>query len=149
MRWVSCLLKSSRKRQDGDAKQAARSHGRSARHSILEHRSPIPQTFSHPQLPGRDVQPVWLRVDGGDSRSETLRARVEFRQQNGFAGLNPFWSQKVFLASLQQCPAYCGKALSTDHHFASAKGSVTRFAERGWGTKSFLAEKHLFITTGE
>lgn len=42
-----------------------------------------------------------------------------------------------------------GKQLSTDHHFASAKGSVTRLAERGWGTKSFLAEKHLFITTGE
>lgn len=77
-----------------------------------------------------------------ERRSERGQGRgVEFGQQNGFAGLNSFWSLKAFLAC-------CGQALSTHHHSASAKGHVARLGERGWGTKkSFLAEKRLFITT--
>lgn len=134
--WLCCLLRSRATRQDGDAEQAAHSSRGAIHHISSKHQSPIPQTFSQPQPPSRDVQPLWLKVLGE-------RSRVEFGQQNGFAGLNPFWSLKAFLAC-------CGQALSTHHHSASAKGRVARLGEWGWGTKkSFLAEKHLFITTEE
>lgn len=93
--------------------------------------------------PGCATGLVEERREAGTARRRPGRG-VEFRKQNGFAGLNPFWSRKVFLAPLQRCPGYCGKALSADHRFASAEGSVTRLAERGWGTKSFLAEKTSF-----
>lgn len=75
--------------------------------SISGHWSLIALTFFH--LPAGICSPV--------RREVTRPARgVELRQQNGFAGLNPSWSRKAFLASLQRCPSYCGKVLSTAHH---------------------------------
>lgn len=103
--------------------------------SISGHWSLIALTFFH-HLPAGICSPV--------RREVTRPARgVELRQQNGFAGLNPSWSRKAFLASLQRCPSYCGKVLST------ATGGVTRLTERGWGTESLWAEKQLFVATGE
>lgn len=72
---IACLWKSPRKRQDRDEEQAAHSHAGAAHRSISKLHSPIPQTFSQPQLPSWDVQPARLKEDGRKSGSDTARMR--------------------------------------------------------------------------
>lgn len=57
------------------AEQAAHSHAGAAHRSISKLHSPIPQTFSQPQLPSWDVQPARLKEDGSKSGSDTARMR--------------------------------------------------------------------------